>query len=271
MPTGPRRSIWAAAVVCFSLLAPVAAQEPSLSEDQIREFLLKAKVIKFKRTSKGITSPWRLTLSDGQLTHDAAYQSIDERKVRMDFDGGRSEINFRDSYHFNIAGYELAKLVGLGDMVPVCVEREWRGDRGSFCWWLPVKMDESTRLSKKIKPPDQNAWNKQLNKMWVFSELLYDTDRNMTNTLISEDWKLYMIDFSRAFRQYHNLLAPENLTMCDRQLLDSLRQLKEADVLSKTASHIGKNEVKAVMARRDKIVQLFDKKIAEKGEPAVLY
>jgi hypothetical protein len=29
---------------------------------------------------KGVTSPWRLTLSDGTLTHDAAFQAVDGRK-----------------------------------------------------------------------------------------------------------------------------------------------------------------------------------------------
>jgi len=36
--------------------------------------------------------------------------------------------------------------------------------------------------------------------MRVFSQLVYDTDRNLGNVLISEDWHLWMIDFTRAFR-----------------------------------------------------------------------
>jgi len=50
-----------------------------------------------------------------------------------------------------------------------------------------------------------------------------------------------------------------------------LRQLKEADVLEKTKPHLNKDQVKAVMARRDKIVAFFDKRIAQEGEDAVLY
>jgi hypothetical protein len=132
-------------------------------------------------------------------------------------------------------------------------------------------MDEATRKKNNIQPPDLNAWNKQLDKMWVFSELICDTDRNETNMLVTEDWKLWMIDFSRAFRPWHDLLDPGHLVMCDRQLLANLRQLKEADVLEKTKPHLSKDLVKALMARRDKIVAFFDKRIAEKGESAVLY
>jgi hypothetical protein len=132
-------------------------------------------------------------------------------------------------------------------------------------------MDEETRKKGNIQPPDLSAWNKQFNKMWVFTELVYDTDRNATNMLITEDWKLWMIDFSRAFRLSHDLQDPKHLGMCDRQLLANLRQLKEADVLEKTKPHLTKDLVKAVMARRDKIVAFYDKWIAQKGESAVLY
>jgi hypothetical protein len=72
--------------------------EPNLTEGQKQQFLLDAKVVASKQLGKGITHPWRLTLSDGQLTHDAAFQSIDEHKSQMRFDDGRTELNFVDSY-----------------------------------------------------------------------------------------------------------------------------------------------------------------------------
>jgi len=249
----------------------LVAQEPNLTEEQMREFLLKAKIVDSRPIHKGVTSPWRLTLSDGRLKHDAAYQSIDVTKAVEQMADGSNEFGFRDSYHFNIAAFELAKLVGLGDMMPVTVERSWRGDKGSLSWWLPVMMDEEQRRQKKVEPPDKNAWNKQVNRMWVFSQLVYDTDRNMTNMLITEDWKVWMIDFSRAFRAFHKLQDPRVLGMCDRQLLERLRHLDEREVLEKTKPHLDKTLVKAVMARRDLIVAFYEKRIAEEGEAAVLY
>jgi hypothetical protein len=263
-------------VVCLALTGPVAtrfavaADEPNLTEEQIREFLKTAKVVNFRQLGKGITHPWRLTLSDGKLTHDAAFQSVDERKPVMRLSGG-TEIGFRDSYEFNIAAFELANLVGLGDMIPVTVQRSWNHQTGALSWWVPWKWDEEMRGKENLEPPDRNAWNKQLNRMYVFSQLVYDTDRNQGNMLITEDWKLRMIDFTRAFRLHHDLENPKQLVMCDRQLLEKLRQLNEAEVLERTKPHLTKDEVKAVMARRDRIVQYFEKLIAEKGENAVLY
>ena len=264
-----RAAAWAAVVCLAAACLAIGSDEPKLTEDQIREFLLHAKVVQSHQTGKGVTKPWRLTLSDGTLTHDAGFQSIDEFKARADFPSG-TEFNFRDSYHFNIAAFELAKLLGLGEMIPVTVERSWR-DKGSLSWWVPAKWDEQDRVKQNLEPPDANAWNMQLNRMWVFSQLVYDTDRNQTNMLITEDWKLVMIDFSRAFRRHPKLENPARLTMCDRQLLEKLRQLDEAQVLEKTKPHLRKEEVKAVMARRDLIVAYFEKRIAEKGENAVLY
>ena len=270
MPKKLFHVIWGVVALCLAVLSQAAAQEPNLTKEEMRQFLLYARIIKCKNTAKGVTSPWRLTLSDGKLTQDASFQSFDQSKTNMEFEGGRTELLFRDSYHFNIAACELAKLLGIGGTILVCVERKWK-DYGSLSWWVPSKMDEETRKKDNILPPDLNAWNKQLNKLWVFSELIYDTDRNQTNMLITEDWKLWMIDFSRAFRLSHDLLEPGHLAMCDSQLLANLRQLKEADVIEKTKRHLSKEAVKGVIAKRDKIVAFFDKQIAQKGESAVLH
>jgi len=247
------------------------SKEPSLAEEQMKQFLLKARVIKSKQTSKGVTAPFRLTLTDGTITHDGEYQTIEESKNFMRLEDGSTEINFRDSYHYNIAAYELAKLLGLGDMMPVTVERKWNGKVGSLEWWLPTQMDEAERLKRKVTPPDVEAWNHQMYKMRVFAQLVYDTDRNLTNVLIGDDWKLYMIDFSRAFRLQNDVKDVKDLVQCDRQLLEKLRQLNEAEVEEKTKGQLRKAEVKAVMARRDKIVAVFQQLIAQKGESAVIY
>ena len=94
---------------------------------------------------------------------------------------------------------------------------------------------------------------------------------NLTNVLITEDWKIWRIDFTRGFRLYKDLRDPKDLVMCDRKLLDRLRKLDEDDLMEKTKRQLTKGEVKGVMARRDKIVERFDKLVAEKGEGAVLY
>jgi len=263
--------IAAAAALVVCAVALTATDQPSLSKEEIKHFLLTAKVIKSHEPPKGVTHSSRLTLSDGTLTHDASFQPIDEHKSIMKLASGRTEFNFVDSYKYNIAAYGLAELVGFDDMMPVYVEREWEGHKGSLSWWLPIKMDEADRVKQKLEPPDQDAWNNQMYKIRVFDQLVYDTDPNLTNVLIGEDWKLWRIDFSRAFRTYNELQNPKDLLHCERQLFEKLKALNANELTEKTKGYLTKDEVKGVMARRDKIVEHFQKLIAEKGENQVLY
>ena len=263
------QKLFFAVVLCLISTGVVTAADPT--KDEIREFLLNAKVVNSKHTGKGITDPWRLTLSDGTITHDGGFQAIDEHKPRMQFANGTVELNFVDSYKYNIAAYVLAEMVGLDNMVPVYVERKWKGQSGSLSWWLPVKMDEADRLKQKISAPDTDAWNKQMYKVRVFDELVYDSDPNLTNVLITEDWKVWRVDFSRAFRLFKDVKDTKNLVKCDRQLLDKMKALNESELKQKTKGLLTEPEVQAVMARRDKIVTYFQKLVAEKGESEVLY
>jgi hypothetical protein len=268
-----RCRIWILAVavcmICSRLL--IAADEPTLSKEQIKQFLLTAKVIKSAPAHKGITNTLRLALTDGTITHDAHFQSIDEHAATKEVAFGRTEINFVDSYKYNIAGYQLAEMLGLDDMVPVYVERKWSGQKGSFGWWLPTKMDEADRVRKKISVPDSDSWNKQMYKVRVLDQLVYDTDANLTNVVIGEDWKVYRIDFTRAFRGFKTLQREDDLVQCDHQLFTKLKALDGNELAARTKGFLTKQEVQAVMARRDKIVARFQKLIAEKGENEVLY
>ncbi|MBN2409587.1 MAG: hypothetical protein JXE07_07595 [Candidatus Aminicenantes bacterium] len=269
------RQLWMVAAGVSLLLIPVrlfGEQESTLlSKEGVRRFLLTAEVIKSEEIGKGLTHPWRLTLTDGDMTHDASFQDVNIRTREAGFAGGGREINFADSYHYNIASYELARLLGIDDMVPVTVEREWQGKKGSLSWWVDVKMDEEERLTKGLLPPDTHAWNIQMHKVFLFSQLIYDTDRNVQNILISEDWKIWIIDFTRAYRTVRKLQDEKMLIKCERTLLERLRALARDDVTRAVGNHLTKWEIDALLARRELIVSRFDTLIAEKGESRVLY
>ena len=236
----------------------------------MEHFLLTAKVIKTRRLSTGITNSERATLSDARLTHDAHIQTIDEYKPF--FRGRRAtELNFRDSYKYNIAAYVLDKMLDL-HMVPVSVERKVGGKTGSVTWWIDdFAMTERDRVKEKLHPPNPHIWNKQIFIVRVFDQLIHNTDRNIGNLLISKDWKIWMIDHTRAFRLHQTLPSPEKLTKCDRALLAKLRKLNEENLLQRLRSYLRKDEVQGLLARRNEIVRIFDEKIARDGEAAVVY
>jgi len=270
----PLLALLAFPALSYSQVA-VPAPSAELSVDQIRVFLKNAKVIKTRTTDKGVTAPKRLTLSDGTITHDAVFQAIDDHQHVAQLGGGgrqsSTELNFVDSYKYNIAAYELSRLLGLDHMMPVYIERKWNGQTGSISWFVPTLMDESERNKRKVEPPNPTEWNKQMYRMRVFSSLVRDTDRNLTNVLITHQWKVMMIDFSRGFRLQPVLMHQKDLAKIDRQLLERLEAMTKEDVRRATKDYLLVREVDAMMVRRDMLVAHFKKLIADLGEEKVLY
>jgi len=238
--------------------AALVATPGSTSNDAaIEQFLLKAQVIKTKTAKKGITGSLQATLSDGTITHDAHIQFIDESK--REFQTGKgTEFNFRDSWTFNVAGYKLDRLIGM-NMVPVSVSRRYQSKPSAFTWWIDdIAMDEEDRLKKKIAPPDSTAWNKQMQLVRMFDQLIYNMDRNMGNLLITKDWNVWAIDHTRAFRTHETLKAPENVTRCDRQVFEKLKQLDKDTLKREMDSMLDEWQIRSLLTRRDLIVKRLE-------------
>jgi len=239
---------------------PVTTQAPApqLTDAQMEDFLLHAKIIKTKSASKGITGSMRATLSDGKLTHDAHIQTIDERKQQFTGTNGGVEFDFRDSWTFNIAGYEVDRLIGM-NMVPVSVERRWNYHDAAFTWWLDdVMMDEQERLKRKQEPPDIGVWNQQMQMVRVYDELIANIDRNLGNLMITRDWRLWPIDHTRAFRTNHELRKPDNVTRADRAVVARMKTLDKDTLRRATSKYLTTFQIDAILARRDAILKRLD-------------
>lgn len=266
-----RPAPWSLVVALIAALARPAAAQAPLTVAQQLAFLESAKIVSTRPIGKGTTGALRVTLTDGALTHDAAFQSIDETPG---IDGRRraGEFIFVDHYRYNLAAYRLAAHLGLGAMMPATVERDISGRRGALAWWIDdVAMDEEARETSGAQPTNAIDFTHQRQRMQVFAELVRDTDRNKGNVVYTRDWRVVMLDFTRAFRLQAALRAPGLLAMCDRKLLAALKTLTRDDVQRVAAGALNGAEVKAVLARRDLIVAHYDRLIAARGEDAVLY
>jgi len=181
------------------------------------------------------------------------------------------EINFKDTYKFNIAAYVLDGILDL-NMIPVTIQRKVRGNQASVTWWVDdVLTNERDRLRDKVSPPDPEKWNEAIYVVRVFDQLIYNTDRNLGNLIITKNWVLWMIDHTRAFRQYRDLPEIKNLVKCDRALLQALRGLTKPVLKEKMGKLLTGPEIDGLLGRRDKIVKFFEDKIAKDGEREVLY
>lgn len=248
--------------------APLAA-ERSEQDRQREEFLSQAQLVRTETIEVGVTAPLRATLTHEGFTHDAHIQRIDAN-LKNFTTKGRVYASFIDSFRFNIAAYRLDRLLDL-DMVPVSVQRRYRGRRAAFTWWVDdVLMTDAKRFEDQIPAPDGARWRDQKLQTKIFNELVYNMDPNLGNFLIDKDWRLWMIDFSRAFRRRRELREPRNVQRIDRRLYDGLRGLTYEELRSETTPHLTKDEARAVMARRDAILDLLAAKIAANGEAAVI-
>jgi len=100
----------------------------------------------------------------------------------------------------------------------------------------------------------------------VFDQLIFNTDRNLTNLLIDKNWHIWMIDHSRSFRMRHDLRNTKNLVKCDRNLLAKMKTLDQATLKKELSPDVNSEEIKGLLARRDLIVKFFESK-----GPSVLY
>jgi hypothetical protein len=267
----------AAAVFLVLAWSPVAAQTAAasapvtLAPAQMEEFLLRARIVNMRAAGGGVTGSRRATLTDGTLTHDAHIQNVNLTRQLFQAPGAAAELNFKDNYRYNVAGYRLALLLGL-DNVPMSVERRIEGKPAAVTWWIDdVLMDERERLKTEARGPDPERTAMQTHLMRVFDELIANRDRNMGNIVWTRDWKMWMIDHTRAFRLGDDLQQPATLLRVERSLLDSMRTLTEPAVRKAVNGSLTTAEVRAVLARRDVIVKLFEARIAERGEASVLY
>lgn len=260
------------AALVLWLAGAASAQDaaPDLSAAEMEAFLLDAELSDFRSAGAGVTGSQRATASDGRLTHDVHIQTVDVSRSRFVARGARVELNFRDSYRYNIAAYRLAALLGL-DNVPMSVPRRVDGESAAVTWWVDdVAMTEKERLDQRTLGPDPAKTTRQFYAHYVFDELIQNRDRNHGNILWTSDWKMWLIDHTRAFRRDVELTEPERLTRIGRDLLDSLRGLTPEALEAAVEDHLTGGERSSVMRRRDLLLQHFDERIARVGEQNVV-
>ena len=267
-----------AATVALSLTLSAAAlavagqgntpTSPPLSPSEMEAFLSTAKIVEIREAGGGVTGSHRATLTDGTLTHDVHVQSVDITKSI--FKAGRQiEMNFKDSYRFNIAAYRFARLLGI-NMVPMSVERDLNGAPAAFTWWVDdVQMDERERLKRKTVGPSPVRMSHQFQLMHIWDELIQNRDRNQGNLLWTNDWTMWLIDHTRAFRLGDELMRPQELMRIDRGLLARLKGLTRDSIANAVGDSLQESEQEALLRRRDRIVKAFEARAAMVGEAAV--
>jgi hypothetical protein len=176
-----------------------------------------------------------------------------------------------DSYRYDIAAYELTKLLGV-ELIPPVVERSIEGRQGTLQVKLENCIRERDRRRKKLEPPDAKAFKNALEDLKVFANLAYDDCFNIDDIYVHrEDWRVCRVDFSEAFAPVLELLPGCGLTACSKKLYQGLLDLAAETAKETLGRYLSEEEIAACLIRRQLILGKIDALIAEKGKNNVLF
>jgi hypothetical protein len=272
------RKVSATAIFIFVLIGfalPVLAQftpEEIAERPKWEEFLLNANVTKEEQMmSEAVTNPWHITLELNGLTNDALWKNPEGRMK-----------GYIEGWKFEIAAYLFDKHLGL-NMIPPTVEKRFHNNRGSCQFWVKAKMTMKDKVEQKIKTPPIKVfnYNRALNLQRFFDNLIGNEDRHQNNYLITEDWRIILIDHSRSFRTGKKWTTElpygeknkEGLVLKEmpKDLLEKAKALTFEVIKGFTGDTLTDEEINAVLARKELIIQHINKLIEKNGEANVLY
>jgi hypothetical protein len=243
---------------------------PFKTDEEVMEFLRTAKVLKMKDIPTGVAHPRKALIEKDGLRANAKFSDVHEEKDQAEFASGQRELFFRDDAIFDLAAQELGKLLGMDNLPPV-VQRSVGGDKGVLQIWVENTMTEKDRQKQGIRPPDPINWNRQVSMMKFFDNLIFNQDRNAGNILIDKNWKIWLIDHTRAFRRTQALQAPEGITAVDRAVWEKLLALNDAVLKEKLKPYLRGIEIDSLIKRRLKLIDYVKGQISKRGESEVLY
>lgn len=245
----------------FAGVASAAPPEPQwrLEPASVEDRLSTAVVVAVEEIGEGVTNPKKVTLDLNGERFFAVYKPIRR---------GRHK-GFWESYQAEVAAYRLDTILGL-DMVPPTIVRRVEADKGSLQLWV-AGCETYKRVQAKV--PRTPGFSRQISRMKMFDNLIYNEDRNAGNFLLDEDWNLVLIDHSRAFLDRKKLLEKSSQlpVQYDRRLVERLRVLRHDELERGLEGLLMKGQIESILERRDLLLRHLDELIAERGEAQVLF
>jgi hypothetical protein len=236
--------------------------DENVEQKTLENFLKSARITSVdKNIEPGRGAAWRISLRDATGSRKGFFKYVDIRRPQV------API----SYEYELAAYALSKLLAV-PVVPPVVEREVEGRKGSLQILLEDCISEVER--RKAGPSaafDARAHQDALDELTVF-EALVSSERNINDILIHKDsGRVCRVDFAEAFDPSPELPAAAKAARCSRRLYAGLRDLVPAGVVAALKPHLNDAEIRGLLDRRTRILEILNARIAVDGEPAVLF
>jgi len=171
---------------------------------------------------------------------------------------------FVDSYMSELAAYKLALLLGL-DNVPPVVRRKG----GSLQIWIEHATTDAARRKAGEEPVDPERFEHQITDMYIFDNLIANTDRNPGNIIIDSQGKVWFIDQTRSFAGQTELRYPDKITGCSRSLWDRLLSVSDAEIGEAVGAYV--EYMPELLQRRELLVDAIARQIQTQGEESFLF
>jgi hypothetical protein len=107
--------------------------------------------------------------------------------------------------------------------------------------------------------------------MSLFDNLILNVDRNASNVIVSQGYKLWLVDHTRAFQPKNELLAPEKLRRVNRQVWDRLQAMSDDELKDLVREHLDGGQLQALVRRRRLLVERVRGIVDDLGEDIVFY
>ena len=240
-------------------------------DEEALRFLRDARIVEIGVELDGSTRPRLVLLElDGVRAH-AIFRHVEKRQRRLVLENGEVLNHFRDRYLGEVAAFELDRLLGLR-VVPPTVVRVVGDREGSLQLWIEDSFSILQRREASREPPDRDAYNRQIREMSVFDNLINNVDRNQTNAIIDGDWRLWLIDHTRAFLRGSELYDPDRVVWVSETLWQRLRSVSDDRIRSTLEPYLSRTEIRDLLERRRRLVALIDHRIlAAGGEAEVVF
>lgn len=245
--------------------------------DAQEELLRTAEIVRSEDIGQGVTKPFKLFLKKGDWESAACWKNPSGV-----MDGAL------EGWQYEIAAYRLDKLIGL-NMIPPAVERDFKGRAGALILWAEIKYSLEDLFDHRIRIPDSAQDHTQkmnwLTRAW--DSLIANEDRTQQNILYTEDWRMVLIDHSRSFRSTRKfaerlMFGKRGLKMSQqgnpflfkrlpRWFVEKASGLSFESIKAAVGEYLTDKEIRAVLARRDLLLEEVDEMVREQGEAAVLY